>query len=217
MTHHARRAGTLYCGWAVLILLLAAGAAAWAQPAPPTPPGSSPPASPAPPTYEPAPAGEPGAPAPESEEEEGEEGFNPWLDWVHAIGITGGGLMVTNFLIGLSIFFGARAGTARFPVRKRKGRRKWHYVFGLTALALAASHALLRFVQIGTVDLGNPPAFLLACIAVLLALSGMVRAWPPRRLARYPQVWTWVHRTLTTLAVVFLTWHVAGQIQAFLA
>jgi hypothetical protein len=213
MDHRARRVGLICCGWAA-ILLLAASGGAWAQrPASSAPAGEGPSgvqqaSGPAerlgqagqPATAEARPAPRPG------------RGHRLWLDKVHAVGLFGGGLMVTNFIIGLSILLGALAGTARFPVLKRKGRRKWHYLFGLTALSLAVLHGVLRYVQFGGLQVHNPPAFALGCTAALLACSGMVRAWPPRKLARHPKVWTWVHRTLLALAVVLLAVHVTGQV-----
>ena len=37
---------------------------------------------------------------------------------------------------------------------------------------------------------------------VLLALSGVLRMWPPRSLARYARVWIWSHRLLLVAALL---------------
>jgi hypothetical protein len=210
--------------FALMLVLVLAGAVALAQsPAPPAAaPGAA--AQPNPPenhlpqsikqSYSQAEqAGEePSAPAAAPETPE----HSPWLDGVHYLGLGGGGLMVVNLILGATLYFGT-ISAKRLPIPVRKGRRKWHFTVGLIALSLAALHGGLRYVQAGGFDLGNPPAFALACAAVLLACSGMIRAWPPRRLARYAHRWMWLHRALVLAAVLLLAAHVTGQVMIFLA
>lgn len=130
------------------------------------------------------------------------------LDLVHVVGLVGGSLLVANLAIGTAIFLGARR--RRLTVPARKIWRKWHYAVGLTALALALAHAIGRFMQAGELNLDNPPAFLLACATVLIVGSGLLRVRPPRKLARYPQLWVWAHRALALLTLVLLVMHL-GQ------
>jgi hypothetical protein len=134
-----------------------------------------------------------------------------WVDGVHVVGLGGGGLMALNLLLGATLLIGASA-VKRMPRPVRKSRRKWHYAVGLIALALATLHAVLRYAQGGAFDLRNPPALALGGAAVLLACSGMIRAWPPPSLRRFPQNWMWTHRALILLAVLLLAAHVTGQI-----
>jgi hypothetical protein len=157
-------------------------------------------------TPEAAATGEPAAAeAPEGGEEEG----SLWLDKIHAIGIGGGALLLANLVLGLTLYVGARR--KRLPMPARKRRRKWHYTVGLVALALGVLHGILRYVQAEGFDLGNLPAFAVGCAAVLVAASGMLRAWPPRKLARYPKLWIWTHRGLVGAAVLLLALHVTQQ------
>ena len=110
-----------------------------------------------------------------------------------------------NLALGGAIFLGARRKRLALP--RRKVMRKWHYVVGLTALALALVHATGRFIQAGALSLDSPPAFLLTCTAVLLVGSGLLRVRPPRALARHPRIWAWAHRVLVLLTVVLLVLH----------
>ena len=137
-----------------------------------------------------------------------------WLDRVHALGIAGGALLLANLVLGGTLYLGAVR--KRLPVSVRKRRRKWHYTVGLIALALGVLHGVLRYFQAGGFDLGNAPAFALACTAILLAGSGMLRAWPPRKLARYPKLWRWTHRGLILAAALLLAAHVTQQALEYL-
>ena len=127
------------------------------------------------------------------------------LDAVHMPGLAAGGLLLANLALGGAIFLGARRKRLALP--RRKVMRKWHYVVGLTAVALALVHATGRFIQAGALSLDSPPAFLLTCAAVLLVGSGLLRVRPPRALARHPRIWAWAHRVLVLLTVVLLVLH----------
>ena len=131
---------------------------------------------------------------------------SPWLDKVHDVGLVGGGLMVVNLVLGATIFLGAWRRSLTQTTRDR--RDVWHYAVGLTALSLGAGHALGRFLQVGAFRVYDKPAFVLACTAILLAGSGMLRAWTRRKLPRLQPVWTWAHRVLILAAVALLTGHV---------
>ena len=131
----------------------------------------------------------------------------PWFDKVHYVGLSGALLLLAGLGTGLWIYLvvAFRRGQDRVFVRRQW--RKWHYALGFGAGALALSHALGRFVQLGGFVPGFWVPILTGGALVLLVVSGLLRAWPPRPLARHFNWWTWSHRALTTLAVIMLLWH----------
>ena len=93
--------------------------------------------------------------------------------------------------------------------QSRKRWRQVHYTLGLTAAALAVTHALLRLRQEGgSVWPGEAePSYLAWYAFVLLAISGLVRARPPKKLRKWPRLWMWAHRALFCAALGLVIWH----------
>jgi hypothetical protein len=141
---------------------------------------------------------------------------DPWRDWIHWVGIVGGLAAVVTLLVGLYLYFvvARRRGADRVLVRRRA--RRWHIAAGLLAATLALAHALLRFHQFGNWEIKLRPPVLALFAFLLLALSGVIRAWPPRRLARHHRVWTWTHRVLLVVALTMLALHAVAATRYFL-
>lgn len=192
-----------------LLLLCLPSAGLWAQG--PPPPGDEPPPGSIREAYERAERfGEeptPGqTPAPT-------EAHSPWYDGVHYVGIGGALGLLAAAGVGLWIFLvvAFRKDSKRILVRRLWRRR--HYALGLSAGALALAHVVGRTIQEGELSLG--PASRTSLAFLLLVLSGVIRAWPPRPVARYPWLWIWLHRVLLVLAVVLLYRHVMWQYLKF--
>ena len=122
--------------------------------------------------------------------------------------------MVVNLVLGAAIFLGAWRGGLAQATRNR--RDVWHYAVGLTALSLGTLHMVGRFVQVGGFRVYDKPAFVLACVGILLAVSGMVRAWTPEKLTRFKPAWRWAHRVLILAVVGLLTTHVTHAVMFFM-
>jgi len=154
-------------------------------------------------------------PAAEGEVREAEESGSFWLDPVHYLGLAGAALALAALGVGLYIFLvvAFRRGPDRVLVRRAWRLR--HAILGLSAVALAVAHAGLRAVQTGEVPFSWNPSQALTLAFVLLALSGVLRMWPPRSLARYARVWIWSHRVLLVAALLLLVGHVVFQYVRF--
>jgi hypothetical protein len=204
------------CLFAAVLLLLGAWPL-WAQPAEPAPP----PAAPAPAAgganseeklprsireaYERAEKfGE--EPSAQSKKTEAQPP-SPWRDTVHYVGLGGGLLLLAALATGLWIYLVIAFRKGPHRVLLRRAWRRWHYGLGLAAGALALTHAIGRYVQAGDFEVEFGAPALTSAAIILLVISGIIRAWPPRALARHPRWWAWSHRVLTMLAVLALCWH----------
>ncbi len=158
-----------------------------------------------------------GQPPAEEAAREAEEARSLWLDPVHYLGVAAGALALGALGVGLYIFLvvAFRRGPDRVLVRRAWRLR--HVILGLSAVALAVAHSGLRAVQTGEVPFSWSPPQAVTLAFVLLALSGVLRMWPPRSLARYTRVWVWSHRVLLIAALLLLVRHVAFQYARFAA
>lgn len=140
---------------------------------------------------------------------------SPWHDGVHWIGIAGGALAVLALVLGLIIYVGPRLPGKKLAPALRKKLRSAHLACGLSGAGLALAHHVGRLVQAHEFRLAlNPPA-LAGCGFVLLLISGVLRAWPPRGLRRS---WRWlafVHRLAFVAALFFLVQHTLVQFHKF--
>ncbi len=151
---------------------------------------------------------------PEGEESEAAEAAL-WRDGVHYLGIGGGLALLAALGVGLWIFLviAFRQGPQR--VLLRRVWRRWHYALGLAAGALALAHVIGRSVQLGEFEAELGAAQLATAAIILLVISGVIRAWPPRSLARHPRWWMWSHRVLVVAAFLALFWHGVGTYAEF--
>lgn len=156
-----------------------------------------------------------GQPPAEEAAREAEGARSLWRDPVHYVGIAGGAFALGALGVGLYIFLvvAFRRGPDRVLVRRAWRLR--HVILGLSAVALAVAHAGLRAAQTGEIPFSWSPPQAVTLAFVLLALSGVLRMWPPRSLARYARVWIWSHRVLLVAALLLLVRHVAFQYARF--
>lgn len=145
-------------------------------------------------------------PAKEASESEAEEA-GLWTDGIHYLGIGGGLVLLAALAVGLYIYLviAFRQGPDR--VRLRRLWRRRHYALGLAAGALALAHVIGRSLQLGEFEAEFGAAQLATLAIILLVVSGIIRAWPPRPLAAHPQWWKWSHRLLVVAALLTLFWH----------
>ena len=141
-------------------------------------------------------------------------GPNLWRDPIHYLGLGAGALAVLALLVGLYLLFVVSRYRGPDRIRRRWRVRYVHMFLGATAVGLGVGHSLLRFYQLGGVRWVPPPMLALIAFAVV-ALTGVLRAYPPRAWARYPWVFIWGHRAALALALYMLTRHVIGAYHFF--
>ncbi len=145
-------------------------------------------------------------PSKEPEEHEQHE-HSLWYDGVHYVGVAGGLLLLAGLATGLWIYLVIAFRTGPHRVLIHRVWRRWHYALGFVAGGLALAHVLGRYVQVGGVGVEFGPPTLTSAAFILLVVSGLLRAWPPRALARHPHWWAWSHRVFAAAALLALFWH----------
>lgn len=130
-----------------------------------------------------------------------------WRDGIHYLGLAGGLVLLAALAVGLYIFLVIAFHQGADRVLLRRAWRRRHYALGLAAGALALAHVIGRSVQLGEFEAELGAAQLATAAILLLVVSGIIRAWPPRPLARHPRWWMWSHRVLTVVALLALFWH----------
>lgn len=139
-----------------------------------------------------------------------------WLDMVHLLGIAAGALGVVALILGLTILLVLRPRGMGYDTAVRRGGRRWHIAFGLTAVLLGLAHVVARVVQTGGMSFSVRGPALLALATLLVGVSGLLRWLLPWRYARVVSVFAWLHRLAVVAAVILLARHVNYQVGRFL-
>lgn len=142
--------------------------------------------------------------------------FSRWLDGVHLLGIAAGVLGVGAIALGLTILLGLGPRGVGYDAAPRRARRAWHIAFGAAAVGLGLAHVVGRALQIGTLSLNPQGPAPLAFAALLLGISGLLRAVIPWRFSGVVAVFAWLHRLGVLAGVVLLARHVHYQAGRFL-